>query len=61
VQDYIENRIDFRRLRSILGNIGEILNTRTENGTSRQFGFRDKGALGRLVGIYAKMRNFSPD
>src|SRR6202166_5444427 len=31
VQDYIEKPIDFRRLRSILTNIGEIINTRAEN------------------------------
>ena len=30
VQDYIEKPIDFHRLRSILTNLGEILNTRTE-------------------------------
>src|SRR6202161_3156806 len=47
VQDYIEKPIDFRRLRSILTNIGEILNARTENETLRRR-LRDKGALGRL-------------
>lgn len=54
VQDYIEKPIDFRRLRSILGNIGEILHTRTENETLRR-SLRDKGALGRLVGSSPKM------
>src|SRR5260221_4312453 len=49
VQDYIEKPIDFRRLRSILTNIGEILNTRTENESLRR-SLRDKGALGLLVG-----------
>src|SRR4030081_930000 len=49
VQDYIEKPIDFRRLRSILTNIGEILNTRTENESLRRI-LRDKGALGLLVG-----------
>src|SRR6202161_2925860 len=47
VQDYIEKPIDFRRLRSILTNIGEILNARTENESLRRR-LRDKGALGRL-------------
>src|SRR5882757_6959326 len=54
VQDYIEKPIDFRRLRSILGNLGEILQTRTENETLRR-SLRDKGALGRLVGSTPKM------
>ncbi len=54
VQDYIEKPIDFRRLRSILGNVGEILQTRTENETLRR-SLRDKGALGRLVGSSPKM------
>src|SRR5467141_28297 len=54
VQDYIEKPIDFRRLRSILGNIGEILQTRNENETLRR-SLRDKGALGRLVGSTPKM------
>jgi DNA-binding NtrC family response regulator len=54
VQDYIEKPIDFRRLRSILGNIGEILQTRTENESLRR-SLRDKGALGRLVGSSPKM------
>jgi DNA-binding NtrC family response regulator len=54
VQDYIEKPIDFRRLRSILGNIGEILQTRTENETLRR-SLRDKGALGCLVGSSPKM------
>jgi len=54
VQDYIEKPIDFRRLRSILGNIGEILQTRTENETLRR-SLRDKGVLGRLVGSSPKM------
>ena len=55
VQDYIEKPIDFRRLRSILTNIGEILNTRTENETLRR-SLRDKGALGRLVGASSQMQ-----
>src|SRR5271157_3328802 len=55
VQDYIEKPIDFRRLRSILTNIGEILNTRTENESLRR-SLRDKGALGRLVGSSPKMQ-----
>src|ERR1039458_8998355 len=55
VQDYIEKPIDFRRLRSILTNIGEILNTRTENESLRRR-LRDKGALGLLVGASAQMR-----
>src|SRR2546430_2430994 len=55
VQDYIEKPIDFRRLRSILGNIGEILQTRTENETLRR-SLRDKGALGRLVGSSPKIQ-----
>jgi DNA-binding NtrC family response regulator len=54
VQDYIEKPIDFRRLRSILGNIGEILQTRTENESLRR-SLRDKGALGSLVGSSSKM------
>src|SRR3981081_4899455 len=55
VQDYIEKPIDFRRLRSILGNIGEILNTRTENESLRRR-LRDKGALGLLVGASPVMQ-----
>ena len=55
VQDYIEKPIDFRRLRSILTNIGEILNTRTENESLRRR-LRDKGALGLLVGASAEMQ-----
>src|SRR5271167_1358082 len=55
VQDYIEKPIDFRRLRSILTNIGEILDTRTENETLRRR-LRDKGALGRLVGASPQMQ-----
>src|SRR5208337_1377752 len=55
VQDYIEKPIDFRRLRSILTNIGEILNARTENETLRRR-LRDKGAMGRLVGASAEMQ-----
>ncbi|MGO9574118.1 MAG: sigma-54-dependent transcriptional regulator, partial [Terriglobales bacterium] len=55
VQDYIEKPIDFRRLRSILTNIGEILNTRTENESLRRR-LRDKGALGLLVGASAQMQ-----
>jgi len=55
VQDYIEKPIDFRRLRSILTNISEILRTRSENESLRRT-LRDKGALGRLVGSSAKMQ-----
>src|ERR1700691_1537867 len=55
VQDYIEKPIDFRRLRSILTNIGEIMNARTENETLRRR-LRDKGALGLLVGASAPMQ-----
>src|SRR4030081_1076122 len=55
VQDYIEKPIDFRRLRSILTNIGEILNTRTENESLRRR-LRDKGALGLLVGASPVMQ-----
>jgi DNA-binding NtrC family response regulator len=55
VQDYIEKPIDFRRLRSILTNIGEILNTRAENESLRRR-LRDKGALGRLVGASPQMQ-----
>ncbi|MFZ1917017.1 MAG: sigma-54 dependent transcriptional regulator [Terriglobales bacterium] len=55
VHDYIEKPIDFRRLRQILTNIGEILNTRTENETLRRR-LRDKGALGLLVGSSAPMQ-----
>ena len=55
VQDYIEKPVDFRRLRSILGNITEILQTRTENESLRRT-LRDKGALGRLVGSSPKMQ-----
>jgi DNA-binding NtrC family response regulator len=55
VRDYIEKPIDFRRLRSILTNIGEILNTRTENETLRRR-LRDKGALGVLVGASPEMQ-----
>src|SRR5579859_3299999 len=55
VQDYIEKPIDFRRLRSILTNLGEILHTRTENESLRRR-LRDKGALGRLVGSSAEMQ-----
>src|SRR5713101_7243828 len=54
VQDYSEKPIDFRRLRSILGNLGEFLQTRTENASLRR-SLRDKGALGRLVGSSPKM------
>src|SRR5580692_868018 len=36
VQDYIEKPIDFRRLRSILTNISEILNARVENEALRR-------------------------
>src|ERR1700683_5382095 len=55
VQDYIEKPIDFRRLRSILNNIAEIVSARTENETLRRR-LRDKGALGRLVGASAEMQ-----
>src|SRR5450755_2461444 len=55
VQDYIEKPIDFRRLRSILTNIGELLSTRTENESLRRT-LRDKGAMGRLVGASAEMQ-----
>jgi len=55
VQDYIEKPIDFRRLRSILTNIGEILNARTENESLRRR-LRDKGALGLLVGGSPRMQ-----
>jgi DNA-binding NtrC family response regulator len=55
VQDYIEKPIDFRRLRSILTNIGEILNARVENEALRRR-LRDKGALGPLVGSSAPMQ-----
>jgi DNA-binding NtrC family response regulator len=55
VQDYIEKPIDFRRLRSILTNIGEILNARTENESLRRR-LRDKGALGLLVGSSTPMQ-----
>ena len=55
VQDYIEKPIDFRRLRSILANISEILQTRNENESLRR-SLRDKGALGRLVGSSPKMQ-----
>src|ERR1700681_708607 len=56
VQDYIEKPIDFRRLRSILNNIGEIINTRAENETLRR-SLRDKGDLGRLVGASLEMQD----
>jgi DNA-binding NtrC family response regulator len=55
VQDYIEKPIDFRRLRTILTNIGEIINTKVENETLRRR-LRDKGALGLLVGSSAPMQ-----
>jgi len=55
VQDYIEKPIDFRRLRSILTNICEIVQTRTENESLRR-SLRDKGAMGRLVGSSAPMQ-----
>src|SRR6202789_4156908 len=55
VQDYIEKPIDVRRLRSILTNIGEIMNARTENELLRRR-LRDKGALGLLVGASAPMQ-----
>src|SRR5260370_37494088 len=49
VQDYIEKPIDFRRLRSILTNTGEIVNTRTENESLLHI-LRDKGAHRLLAG-----------
>jgi DNA-binding NtrC family response regulator len=55
VQDYIEKPIDFRRLRSILTNISEIVNSRTENESLRRR-LRDKGALGSLVGSSVEMQ-----
>src|ERR1700681_4095365 len=55
VQDYIEKPIDFRRLRSILTNIGESVHTRTENESWRRR-LRDKGALGLLVGGSIEMQ-----
>jgi DNA-binding NtrC family response regulator len=55
VQDYIEKPIDFRRLRSILGNISELLHERREKESLRR-SLRDKGALGRLVGSSPKMQ-----
>jgi DNA-binding NtrC family response regulator len=55
VQDYIEKPIDFRRLRSILTNIGEIIHTRVENEALRRR-LRDKGALGPLVGSSPAMQ-----
>src|ERR1700723_2843967 len=55
VQDYIEKPIDFRRLRSILTNIGEILNARVEKESLRRR-LRDKGALGSLVGASTQMQ-----
>jgi DNA-binding NtrC family response regulator len=55
VQDYIEKPIDFRRLRSILTNISEIIQARSENESLRRR-LRDKGALGRLVGSSTKMQ-----
>src|SRR6202142_3546260 len=55
VQDYIEKPIDFRRLRSILTNISEIVNARVENEALRRR-LRDKGALGPLVGSSAPMQ-----
>src|SRR6202522_3404812 len=55
VQDYIEKPIDVRRLRSILTNIGEIVNTRAENEALRRR-LRDKGAFGLLVGASSEMQ-----
>src|SRR6202142_3778137 len=55
VQDYIEKPIDFRRLRSILTNLSEIVNARVENEALRRR-LRDKGALGPLVGSSAPMQ-----
>ncbi len=55
VQDYIEKPIDVRRLRSILTNLGEIVNTRAENESLRR-SLRDKGAFGQLVGASAPMQ-----
>jgi DNA-binding NtrC family response regulator len=55
VHDYIEKPIDSRRLRSILTNLGEILNSRTEKEILRR-SLRDKGAFGRLVGASSQMQ-----
>src|ERR1700678_2597885 len=55
VQDYIEKPIDVRRLRSLLTNIGEIMNARAENELLRRR-LRDKGALGLLVAASAPMQ-----
>src|ERR1035438_6838211 len=55
VQDYIEKPIDFRRLRNLLTNIGELLNSRVHNEELRR-SLRDKGALGLLVGSSASMQ-----
>jgi DNA-binding NtrC family response regulator len=55
VQDYIEKPIDLRRLRSMLTNIAEIINARTENELLRRR-LRDKGALGMLVGASPEMQ-----
>src|ERR1700678_3935366 len=55
VQDYIEKPIDVRRLRSILTNIGEIMNARTENELLRRT-LRDCGSLGQLRGTSRKMQ-----
>src|ERR1700690_3708763 len=55
VQDYIEKPIAFRRLRSILTNLSEIVNARVENEALRRR-LRDKGALGPLVGSSAPMQ-----
>src|SRR3981189_2258885 len=54
VQAYVEKPMSSGRLRSILGNIGEILQTRNENETLRR-SLRDKGVLGHLVGSSPKM------
>jgi DNA-binding NtrC family response regulator len=55
VQDYIEKPIDSRRLRSILTNLGDILDARTESEILRR-SLRDKGALGLLVGASPEMQ-----
>src|SRR3981189_456163 len=55
VQDYIEKPIDFRPLRSIPHNFGEILNTRCENEPLGRI-LRDKGAFGLLVGASSVMQ-----
>src|SRR5450755_3822733 len=56
VQDYIEKPIDFRRLRSILTNIGEILSARTENETLRRL----VGASAQMQGIFRLIEQVAP-